>query len=131
MLFSLHIIYYYLYRLSTICSEIDHRLRKAPKPIPNFEAKPLLARLVLPWGTRWESRVLISFFFLLAPAIFFCKKGVQVQVPCHPGTHRVVQVSMVTDVVLHRVRIRPVCTSVYQCVPVCTSVHKCNKCAQV
>ena len=43
--------------------EIDHRLRKAPKPIPNFEAKPLLARLVLPWGTRWESRVLISSFF--------------------------------------------------------------------
>ena len=62
-----------MYGISSTWFEIDHRLRKAPKPIPNFEAKPLLARLVLPWGTRWESRVLISFFFLLAPAIFFCK----------------------------------------------------------
>ena len=42
----------------------DHRLCTAPKPIPNFEAKSLLARLVLPWGTRWESRVLLIQFFL-------------------------------------------------------------------
>ena len=55
----------YMYGISSTLLEIDHRLRKAPKPIPNFEAKPLLARLVLPWGTRWESRVLISFFFAL------------------------------------------------------------------
>ena len=52
-----------MYEISSNLFEIDHRLRKAPKPIPNFEAKPLLARLVLPWGTRWESRVLISPFF--------------------------------------------------------------------
>ena len=34
---------------------------KLPEPIPNSEVKLLLARLVLPWGTRWESRVLFSF----------------------------------------------------------------------
>ena len=42
--------------------ENDHRLHKLPEPIPNSEVKLLLARLVLPWGTRWESRVLFSFF---------------------------------------------------------------------
>ena len=41
--------------------ENDHILGKAPEPIPNSEAKPVQARLVLPWGTRWESRVSFSF----------------------------------------------------------------------
>ena len=69
--------------------ENDHRLHKAPEPIPNSEAKLLLAHLVLPWGTRWESWVLFSlfcgfkkpFFFFFGPKkatssvrtkIFFC-----------------------------------------------------------
>ena len=51
----------------------DHRLCTAPKPIPNFEAKSLLARLVLPWGTRWESRVLlIQFFFGVGGGLDSC-----------------------------------------------------------
>ena len=58
----------YEYRIILNVLEIDHRLCKAPKPIPNFEAKSLLACLVLPWGTRWESQVLISsFFFAFLP----------------------------------------------------------------
>ena len=51
--------------------ENDHRLHKAPEPIPNSEAKLLLAHLVLPWGTRWESWVLFSFFCGFKKPFFF------------------------------------------------------------
>ena len=52
----------FIYQLLTCLLENDHRLHKLPEPIPNSEVKLLLARLVLPWGTRWESRVLFSSF---------------------------------------------------------------------
>ena len=52
----------FIYQLLTCLPENDHRLHKLPEPIPNSEVKLLLARLVLPWGTRWESRVLFSSF---------------------------------------------------------------------
>ena len=54
-------ILYFIYAIVIGRSENDHILGKAPEPIPNSEAKPVQARLVLPWGTRWESRVSFSF----------------------------------------------------------------------
>ena len=88
---------FYKYTIISFFLEIDHRLCKAPKPIPNFEAKSLLARLVLPWGTRWESRVLISILFFCPPSPpfpFFTPLDAHGSPPVNPsnfGVHNATQ----------------------------------------
>ena len=53
----------------------DHTLGNAPHPVPNCEAKPQWAHLVLGWGTTREScgvvRVFLISFFAL-PSMWIC-----------------------------------------------------------
>ena len=63
-------------RLCSPASVFDHTLGNAPHPVPNCEAKPQWACLVLGWGTTREShgveRVFFCRMFFLSPMYFRC-----------------------------------------------------------